>query len=76
MEVTFQKLKGRLRFLDAAAWARAIRRTVPALLGLFSLLARLRTGEDTDHGCHAKSGMVRQSPPTFSDALALVRKGL
>src|SRR5215212_5862085 len=55
----------------------AIRRTTPALLGLFSLIALL-----VDHQMTRAVGVVRQAAwyhkrdPTFSDALALVRKEL
>ena len=55
----------------------AIRRTTPALLGLFSLIALL-----VDRHMTRAVGVVRRAAwyhkrdPTFSDALALVRKEL
>ena len=55
----------------------AIRRTTPALLGLFSLIALL-----VDRHMTRAVGVVRRAAwyhkrdPTFADALALVRKEL
>jgi hypothetical protein len=55
----------------------AIRRTTPALLGLFSLVTlfahgRMRQAADVLW----QSAWYRKRDPTFSDALAMVRKEL
>ena len=78
MEATFQETRQRLGFETQRHWSkRAIQRTAPALLGLFSVITLLA------HRYMAKGeGSVRRtawydkSCPTFSDALALVRKKL
>ena len=79
MEATFQEMRQRLGFESQRHWSeKAIRRTAPALLALFSLVT-LFAHERMAQG----SGIVvrqtawyRKSYPTFSDALALVRKEL
>ena len=78
METTFQEVRQRLGFETQRHWSEtAIRRVAPALLALFSMVTLFA------HQHMAKStGNVRQtawyykSHPTFSDALALVRKQL
>ena len=78
METTFQEVRQRLGFETQRHWSeRAIQRTAPALLGLFSPVALLA------HRYMAKGeGIVRRAAwydkarPTFSDALALVRREL
>src|SRR5215204_4168293 len=78
MEATFQEARQRLGFETQRHWSkRAIQRTAPALLGLFSVVTLLA------HRYMAKGeGSVRRtawydkSRPTFSDALALVRRKL
>jgi hypothetical protein len=78
MEATFQEARQRLGFETQRHWSeRAIRRTAPALLALFSVVALLA------HQYMAKGeGVVRRAAwyaktrPTFSDALALVRRKL
>ena len=78
LEVTFQETRRHLGFETQRQCSElAIRRTTPALLGLFSLIALLVD-------CHMTRavGVVRRAAwyhkryPTFSDALALVRKEL
>jgi len=78
METTFQELRQRLGFETQRHWSeRAIRRTAPALLGLFSLVTLI-----THLQMPGGSSTVRRTAwydkphPTFSDALALVRKEL
>jgi hypothetical protein len=78
METTFQEVRQRLGFETQRHWSeRAIRRVAPALLGLFSLVALF-----ADQQKERMSNAVRRAAwydklhPTFSDALALVRKGL
>ena len=78
METTFQEVRQRLGFETQRHWSeRAIQRTAPALLGLFSVITLVA------HQLMKKStDIVRQtawhskSHPTFSDALALVRREL
>ncbi len=79
LEVTFQEMRRHLGFETQRQWSDlAIRRTTPALLGLFSLVTlfahqRMR---------QAAGAVRRQTPwyhkahPTFADALGLVRKEL
>ena len=78
MEATFQEMRQRLGFESQRHWSeKAIQRTAPALLALFSLVTLFA------HQLMAQGlGIVRQTAwyrkkyPTFSDALALVRKEL
>jgi hypothetical protein len=78
MEATFQEVRQRLGFETQRHWSqRAIQRTAPALLALFSVVTLFA------HQQMAKSPQTvrqtawyRKSYPTFSDALALVRKEL
>ncbi len=78
MEATFQEVRGHLGFETQRHWSeRAIQRTAPALLALFSMVTLFA------HPQMAKSAEAirqtawyRKSYPTFSDALALVRKEL
>jgi hypothetical protein len=78
MEATFQEVRQRLGFETQRHWSeQALRRTAPALLGLFSVVALL---------AHRHRGRIPKAVrraawydkrhPTFSDALALVRKEL
>lgn len=78
MEVTFEEVRAHLGMETQRQWSDyAITRTTPILLGLFSLVTIL-----TDHLQANFSWKVRQtiwyskSLPTFSDALALVRRFL
>jgi hypothetical protein len=76
MEATFQEVRQRLGFETQRHWSqRAIQRTAPALLALFSVVTLFA------HQQMAKSPQTvrqtawyRKSYPTFSEALALVRK--
>lgn len=78
LEVTFQEVRAHLGVETQPQWSdKAIKRTTPALLGLFSLVTLL---------AHQKLGQqqftVRQaawyskSLPTFADAIAVVRQSL
>jgi DDE superfamily endonuclease len=76
LEVTFQEVRRHLGFETQRQWSEmAIRRTTPALLGLFSLITLIAHRRMTQ-----PVGVVRQVAwyhkrhPTFADALALVRK--
>jgi hypothetical protein len=78
LEVTFQEVRRHLGFETQRQWSElAIRRTTPALLGLFSLITlfahqRMRPTTETVR----RVAWYRKPHPTFADALALVRKDL
>jgi hypothetical protein len=78
LEVTFQEVRRHLGFETQRQWSEmAIRRTTPALLGLFSLItlfAHRRMAPSTEAVWRA--AWYRKPHPTFSDALALVRQEL
>jgi len=76
VEVTFQEVNAHLGFGSQRQWSDlAIARTTPALLALFSIVTLL-----ADHLTRDKAFPIRSSAwylkkePTFSDALALVRR--
>ena len=79
IEVTFQEMRRHLGFETQRQWSElAIRRTTPALLGLFSLITLC-----ADHQMRRAAGALRRQAawyrkrhPTFADALAVVRKEL
>jgi hypothetical protein len=78
METTFQEVRGPLGFETQRHWSeQAIRKTAPARLGLFSLIA-LFAHQYMANGTHAvrRTAWYRKPHPTFSDALALVRREL
>ncbi len=78
METTFQEVRQRLGFETQRHWSeKAIRRSTPALLGLFSLVTllahrQMARGKATVR----RAAWYDKTYPTFSDALALVRKEL
>ena len=78
METTFQEVRQRLGFETQRHWSqKAIERTAPALLALFSLVTlfahqkKARMPEAV-----RRAAWYEKEHPTFSDALALVRKEL
>jgi DDE superfamily endonuclease len=79
LEVTFQEVRRHLGFETQRQWSDlAIRRTTPALLGLFSLVTlfahqRMRR---TARTIRRQAAWYPKAHPTFADALALVRKAL
>ena len=79
LEVTFQEMRRHLGLETQRQWSElAIRRTTPALLGLFSLVTlfahqRMRKASDI---FRRQAGWYHKPHPTFADALALVRKEL
>jgi hypothetical protein len=78
MEATFQEARQRLGFETQRQWSeRAIRRSAPALLALFSLVT-LFAHQHMSKGVHnvRRDAWYDKQAPTFSDALALVRKEL
>jgi hypothetical protein len=78
MEVTFQEVRRHPGFETQRQWSDlAIRRTTPALLGLFSVVTlfahrRMRQAASA----FRQAAWYRKTYPTFVDALALVRKEL
>ena len=78
LEVTFQEVRRHLGFETQRQWSEmAIRRTTPALLGLFSLVT-LSAHHRMTQGASAlrQAAWYHKAHPTFADALALVRKEL
>jgi len=78
LEVTFQEVRRHLGFETQRQWSdMAIRRTTPALLGLFSVITLFAHGQMRQAtGALRRVAWYRKTHPTFSDALALVRKEL
>jgi hypothetical protein len=78
MEVTFQETRRHLGVETQRQWSDlAIRRTTPALLGLFSvitLFANQRIARSAE--AVRRAAWYRKLRPTFSDALALTRQEL
>jgi hypothetical protein len=78
IETTFQEARRHLGIETQRQWSEmAIRRTTPALLGLFSfvtLFAHQRMVRSI--GAVRRAAWYRKPCPTFSDAIALVRKEL
>jgi hypothetical protein len=76
LEVTFREVRDHLGVETQRQWSdRAIARTTPSLLGLFSIVALLATRLDR----HARlrvsaTAWYRKEHPTFSDTLAAVRR--
>ena len=78
MESTFQEVRQRLGLETQRHWSqKAIRRTAPALLALFSLVT-LFAHQNKARMLQAvrRAAWHEKEHPTFSDALALVRKEL
>jgi hypothetical protein len=79
MEATFQEVRQRLGFETQRQWTeKAIRRTAPTLLGLFSLVTLFAHQHMALKGAEAvrRTACYDKTHPTFSDALALVRREL
>jgi hypothetical protein len=83
METTFQEVRQRLGFETQRHWSEmAIRRTAPALLGLFSLVTLFAHQQKAHQQKVRIANAVRRAAwyekahPTFSDALASVRREL
>jgi hypothetical protein len=81
LEVTFQEVRRHLGYETQRQWSDlAIRRTTPALLGLFSVVTlfahgRMRQAADVFRQAR-QAAWYHKTHPTFADALALVRKEL
>jgi hypothetical protein len=80
LEVTFHEVRAHLGVETQRQWAdQAIRRTTPALMGLCSvvtLLAHQSLGSTSPAGALRQAAWYVKGAPTFSDALALVRRQL
>jgi hypothetical protein len=78
METTFQEVRRHLGVETQRQWSEmAIRRTTPALLGLFSLVTLFAHQPMTrSMGAVRRAAWYLKTRPTFSDALAMVRKEL
>ena len=78
MEATFQEVRQCLGFETQRHWSKkAIQRTAPALLGLFSMVTLFAHQHMAGNaGTVRRTAWYEKEHPTFSDALALVRKEL
>ena len=78
MEVTFEEARAHLGMETQRQWnERAIARTTPALLSLYSIItltAHLLIEKGAT--CVRSTAWYRKTHPTFSDAMALVRRQL
>ncbi len=76
VESTFQQVRTHLGVETQRQWSEpAVARTTPALLGLFSLVTLL-AHPHMDQKAARQAACYRKDWPTFSDALALVRRRL
>jgi hypothetical protein len=80
LEVTFEEVRAHLEMETQRQWsdrAIAIARTTPALLSLYSIIT-LTTQLLIEKGvtCVRSTAWYRKTRPTFSDAIALVRRQL
>ena len=78
MEVTFEEARAHLGMETQRQWSdRAIARTTPALLSLYSIIA-LNAHLLIEKGmtCVRSTAWYRKTRPTFADAIALVRRQL
>jgi hypothetical protein len=78
LEVTFEEVRAHLGFESQRQWSdKAILRSSPALLGLFSFVTLLAHHLSLAQPFPVRSAAwYRKTQPTFSDALALVRRYL
>ena len=78
LEVTFEEARRHLGVETQRQWSElAIRRTTPALLGLFSLVTLFAHQYVSRRPvCVRQAAWYRKAQPTFADALALVRREL
>ena len=78
MEVTFEEARAHLGMETQRQWnERAIARTTPALLSLYSIIT-LTAQQLIDKGatCMRSTAWYSKTRPTFADAMALVRRQL
>jgi hypothetical protein len=78
MEPTFEEVRARLGFETQRQWSqRAIQRTAPAMLALFSVVTLIADQYMAEGLKHIRAAAwYDKRAPTFSDALAVVRKEL
>jgi hypothetical protein len=78
LEVTFEEARRHLGVETQRQWSElAIRRTTPALLGLFSLVTLLAHQQLSRRPVRVRqAAWYHKAQPTFADALALVRREL
>jgi hypothetical protein len=78
VETTFEEARAHLGVETQRQWSTlAIQRTTPLLLGLFSLVTLLTDRLLTSETCPTRIAAWYAKPaPTFSDAMALVRRSL
>ena len=77
LEVTFREVRAHLGLETQRQWSdRAIARTTPAVLGLFSLVTLLAHAQIPVAAPVRRSAWYCKPLPTFADALALVRRQL
>ena len=78
IEVTFQEVRSHLGVETQRQWSdRAIARTTPALLGIFSWVALAANSLQRDQPMIQRTAAWYAKPaPTFIDAIALVRRHL
>ncbi len=76
LEVTFQEVRAHLGFETTRQWvAKSVLRTGPLLLGLFSVVCLIFSEHVRTHKvCVAQQPWYSKTEPTFSDALATVRR--
>jgi len=78
LETTFEEARAHLGLETQRQWSTlAIQRTTPLLLGLFSFITLLTDRLLMTHACPVRTAAWYPKPaPTFSDAMALVRRSL
>ena len=77
MEVTFQEARAHLGIEGQRQWNDlAITRSTPLRLALFSFVALLVHRQPDRQACVRQAAWYQKAPPTFSDALAQVRRCL
>ncbi len=78
VEVTFQEARAHLGVETQRQWSnQAIARTTPCLLALFSIVTLLAAGLPARERRHVTAAAWYRKPqPTFSDALAAVRRAI
>jgi hypothetical protein len=78
LETTFHEVRDHLGVETGRGWSeQTIRRTTPALLGLFSFVT-LVAHDDGAHGTPLVKGAAwyHKREPTFTDAIAVVRRSV
>jgi hypothetical protein len=77
VEVTFEEARAHLGLETQRQWTtRAVGRTTPGLLGLFSVVVLMAHAAHPDHLPTRRAAWYPKPEATFSDALAAVRRHL